>query len=130
MLETLRKSWTFLSLLLIFILLASLVFWPALAPPLGLTSLVTSVGMTVLFTFQKHWSSRQAGGNKQFARGLALDLLGLGLTISVAMYAGRLAGAYVGLRAGLWAGLTAGFAGGLLASWGVQTAWGRLTARV
>ncbi len=129
MLEILRKSWAFVSLLLIFALLASLVFWPAQARPLGLAVLVVSLGAAVLFTFQRHWQRRQAGGGKQFARNLALDLLGLGLTIGAAMYAGQLAGAYVGLRAGLWAGLVAGFACGFLAAWGVRFAWEYLAAR-
>jgi predicted MFS family arabinose efflux permease len=129
MLEILRKSWAFVSLLLIFALLASLVFCPALAQPMGAAVLVVSLGVTVLFTIQNHWQRRQAGGGKQFARNLALDLLGLGLTIGAAMYAGQLAGAYFGLRAGLWAGLLAGLAAGFLAAWVARFAWERLAAK-
>jgi len=129
MLEILRKSWAFISLLLIFALLASLFFWPALTQPVGVAVLAMSLGVTVLFTIQNHWQHRHSGSGKQFARSLALDLLGLGLTIGAAMYAGQLAGAYVGLRAGLWAGLVAGFACGFLAAWGIRFVWEWLTAR-
>ena len=130
MLETLRTSWAFVSLLLIFALLACLVFWPALAQPLGAAVLVMSLGMTVLFTIQNHWQHRRAGGGNQFIRDLALDLLGLGLTLGAAMYAGQLAGAYVGLRAGFWAGLAAGFVCGFLAAWGTRLVWKRLAVGV
>ena len=130
MFEILRKFWTFVSLLFIFALLACLVFWPALAQPLGAAILVMSLGVTVLFTTQNRWQHRRAGGGNQFIRDLALDLLGLGLTLGAAMYAGQLAGAYVGLRAGFWAGLAAGFVCGFLAAWGTRLVWQQLAVRI
>jgi hypothetical protein len=132
MVETLRKSWGILSLLLLLVLLASLVFRPALARPLGTAILVVSLGVTVFFTVQQNWQACHQAGEEsgQFIRHVALDLLGLGLALGTAMYAGQLAGTYVGLCVGLWAGLAAGFAASFLAAWGMRIAWERLAAKV
>lgn len=115
-------------LLLLLALLASMFFWPNVAPLISIALLVISIGMTLFLTAQKHWQTyRKAEYTREKAlRNLILDLLGLLLTMGTAIYVGGLAGGYFGVRTGLWFGLLAGFAGGFLAAWLVRSTWGKL----
>ena len=123
-----RSFLTSISLLLLLALIASMFLWPGITPWLSLTILVFGVGTTIFLTVQKHLQSycQAECTREKMVRNLALDFLGLLLTLGAAMYAGGVAGGYLGLRAGFWFGLLAGFAGGFLATWGMRSAWGRL----
>lgn len=119
-----------ISILLLSALIASVIFRLNITPSISLTLLTISFGMAIFFIIQKHWKSYQQAEctNEKMIRNLALDIIGLLLTMGVAMYVGRLAGVYFGLRSGFWFGLIAGFLGGFGAAWAVRSAWGRLVA--
>jgi len=87
--------------------------------------------MPIYLAAQKHWQrfNQAECTREKMIRNLALDIIGLLLTLSAAMYVGRLAGGYFGLRAGFWFGLMAGFLGGFVAAWAVRSVWGRFTSR-
>ena len=109
-------------------LLTSLFFWQSFTPLISVTLLITSVGIAIFLTTQKHWLSYQQAEctREKMVHNMFFDLLGLLLTMGAAMYAGRLAGGYFGIRNGFWIGLLAGFAGGFLAAWTARSVWGRL----
>ena len=121
-------------------------FWPALSSSLGLAVLILAVGIAILFTIRKHWNSYQAGvlSRTQLTRNIAIDVLGIFITISLISLLGGLAGQYVGFLAGnaaevRWPGVGAvvgiivaiisafvvGFGVRLLMGW----TWGRLSTR-
>ena len=128
MLKFLQKHQALIAITLILAFLATFLFAPALIQMISLVMLVTSIGMTIAFIFQRHWLSYQQAEftREKMTRNLSLDLLGLLFTIGAALYAGRFAGSYFGIRAGMWAGLIAGFAGGFLAAWMVRSVWGKM----
>lgn len=119
-----------ISAFLLSALLASMFFWPHLTPWLSLALLLVGLGMPIFFAVQKHWQKfNQAECTREkMVRNLGFDLLGLLLTMGVAMYAGRLAGGYLGLHAGFWIGLLAGFLGGFLGAWMARSVWGKLVS--
>ena len=132
MLTTIQKHAPIISILLLIALLATLFFYPAASRVLSTIVIVFGIGTAIILTVQKHWQTYQNTEytREKMIRNLALDLLGLALTMGAAMYAGRLAGGYFGIRAGLWAGLFAGFAGGFAAAWAVRSVWGRVSGVV
>jgi len=142
----LKKYWPYLSLILIIALLASLFFWPALSSPLGMTVLVLAVGIAIVFTVRRHWNAYKNGEltRAKLARNIAIDVLGILITISLISFLGGLAGQYVGFLAGnaaevRWPGVGAvvgiitailsafvvGFGVRILMGW----TWGRLSAK-
>jgi len=124
----LRTLLRFIPLLLLIALVASLFFWPNIAPWISIAMLALSISLAIFLSARKHWQAYQQAEctREKMVRNLLLDLLGFLLMMGAAMYAGRIVGEYLGLRAGIWAGLMAGFAGGFLAAWVVRFAWGRV----
>ena len=118
----------FFSIILVIVSMGILITWPVLSRPASILILLTSIGMAITVTAQKCWQDYQQAEctREKMIRNLALDLLGLLLTMGAAMYIGRLAGGYFGIRAGSWIGLFAGFLSGFLAAWLVRSIWGRL----
>ena len=146
MINFLQKHWPYLSLILIIALLASLFFWPALSSPLGMAVLVLAVGIAIVFTVRRHWNAYKNGEltRTQLTRKIAVDVLGILITISLISFLGGLAGQYVGFLAGnaaevRWPGVGAvvgiiaailsafvvGFGVRFLMGW----TWGRLSTR-
>lgn len=134
MVNALGKYWPLISIALFLVLLAGLFFWPTQARPISQGILALSILLAVAFTSLKHWEAYQAGrlNRTQLARGLSLELLGLFLTMAVAMLAGSLASNWVAARLGPWPGLlaallAAGLAG-FLSALGLRRLWGILIA--
>ena len=146
MINFLQKHWPYLSLILIIALLASLFFWPALSSPLGMAVLVLAVGIAIVFTVRRHWNAYKNGEltRTQLTRKIAVDVLGILITISLISFLGGLAGQYVGFLAGnaaevRWPGVGAvvgiiaatlsafvvGFGVRMLMGW----TWGRLSIK-
>jgi hypothetical protein len=146
MLKHIEKHWPTVSILLLFALLACLLFWPGISRPLGLTALLLSFVAGLTFATQKHVRAWRRGqlDRAGLLRNLAVELSGILLTFAVvwlivgrvARSAGLLAGnaiesywpgmgAGLGLLAGLLTGLLLGIGFGLL----VQSTWGRLVKR-
>ena len=128
MLKHVKFFRTLIAIVLTLALLATFLFLPVFMQLVSVLMLLVSIGMTISFTAQKHWQSYQQAEctREKMIRNLALDILGMFLTLGAAMYAGRLAGTYFGLRVGFWLGILAGFIGGFLAAWAVRSVWGRI----
>ena len=122
----------FFSIILVIVSMGILITWPVLSRQASMLILVTSIGMAITVTTQKHWQAYQQAEctREKLIRNLALDLLGLLLTMGAALYMGRLAGGYFGIRVGFWVGLFAGFLVGFLAAWVIRSIWGRLVALI
>ena len=102
MFSFIQKYWPFVSLILISLLLASLFFWPALSSPLGMIVLVLAVGIAIIFTVRRHWNAYKNDEltRTQLTRNIAVDVLGIFITISIISFLGGLVGQYVGFLAG------------------------------
>ena len=146
MINIIQKFWPFVSLVLIIILLVSLLFWPVSSRPLGLAVLVLAIGIAILFTIRKHWNAYQAGvlSRTQLTRNIAVDVLGIFITISIISFLGGLAGQYVGFLAGNAAevrwpgvgavvGIIAAILSAFVVGYGVRllvgSTWGRFSTR-
>ena len=130
MIELLQKQRILVSIVLVLIVIATILFSPVYLRFMSIVLLLLSISIAILYIFQKHWESYQKAEctREKMVHNLALDILGLILTIGSAMYIGRLAGGYFGLRSGFWFGLIVGFLGGFVAAWAVRSVWGRLFA--
>lgn len=146
MLEKLEKTWPAISVLFTLAILASLLFLPRAARPLGLAVMVLGPGLAVFFTVRRHAQAHRRGEitRPALARRAALDVTGLLLTLAAVIPAGAAAGSVagraawaaaevrwpgwgvaVGVLTGLLAGAAAGGGAGLLARW----TWGRLAGK-
>jgi len=128
MLENLKKPRTLIAISLALTLLISVFYFPTFAQYVSMLFLLVSIGMATILLFKKHWETYQQAEctREKMIRNLSLDIIGFTLTMTAAMYVGRLAGGYVGLHSGFWIGLLAGFLGGFAAAWVVRSVWGRL----
>jgi hypothetical protein len=146
MLATFERRRAIISILLIFALLACLLFRPGVSRPLGLVVVLISVGMAITFTVQKHIRAWQKGqiDRPTMIRNIVVEVLGVLITITaVLLVAGKVAqvvgmaaggaiesqwpgaGMPLGILSGLLAGILVGIGIGLL----VQLTWGRLVKR-
>jgi hypothetical protein len=141
MLKLLEKYVHLISILLLVILLVTLLFYPATTQKLAILVLVFGLGSAILFTIHSNWGTKQNDEpfgsaqdrltNAQFARNTAIDLLGLALTMGVAMWLGALAALSVnsagaGQVWGLLAGMVVSFGAALV----VGKVWGRAADRL
>ena len=127
---------------LLVLLIFSSVLYPASSPAFSIAVLTISIGIAIIYTIHRNWEIHQqalepeksnGAARKQFIRNTILDLLGLALTMGVAIWLGRWAGGYAGQAvgitstalsarvAGILAAMLAGFAGALI----VGRVWGR-----
>lgn len=129
MISFLQKTWPFISLAFLLAFIASVIFYPAGSSWLSIILLLSSLGMALFFTIQKHISPYKEGRitRSKFARNFLLDILGFLLAIAAASYLGGMAGLWLGTSFGLWAGLVASIAIAFLAAWSVRKVWGRIT---
>ena len=121
----------FLFAVVLFTLLIDIIIFKQFSLHLiSIAIIAVGIGTAVVLSLQKHWQTYQQAEytREKMIRNMALDLVGLLLTMGVAMYAGWLAGGYFGLRVGFWHGMIAGFLGGFGAAWVVRSIWGRLVA--
>ncbi len=144
MIKNIEKSWPFVSILLILVILASLFFWPAANAALAGAALVLSLGMAIVFIVRRRLQSRREGHSDRrgLVRGLGLDLAGLALTLLATLLAAGKAAAYVGgiagsaaesawpgtgIVLGILSGLLAAVLTGMVVGFLVQRLWGLLT---
>lgn len=143
MIKTLEKHWLFISILFVAAILASLFFWPAISRPLGMFILIVSVVMVIVFAVWQRIRDYRGGriDNLGLLRNVAIDLLGILLVMTIAVFSGRLAGTlavqaasgWAAVRwsgnevsAGVLAGIATALAVGLCVGWVVQSLWSRL----
>ncbi len=140
-----------ISILLLITLLVALFLYPNSSSVFSMIILTISIGAAIIFTVHRDWETLQqaqepeksnGAAKNQFIRNTFLDLLGLALTMGVAIWLGHFvglsvnsAGSYAGqavgmeagqtwgLIAGIVVGMGAGFAGALIAG----RAWGRVS---
>jgi hypothetical protein len=127
MLKTLKKSWPFISIVLLIALVVSVFTYPSASGWLSVILLVSSLGMAVFFITQKHLPPYKQGQltRVKFTRNILLDILGLLLTIGAASYLGGMAGVWAS-NYGLWTGFAVGMVIGFAGALGVRSAWGRM----
>jgi len=128
MLKRLEKHRMLISIVLTAVALTTLLFWPAYSRQISKVIFLTSISMAIAFIARNHWQAylQAECTSEKMARNLSLDIIGLLLTMSTAIFAGGKVGQWAGVRAGLWAGLLEGFAVGFLAAWVVRLAWGKV----
>ena len=75
-------------ILLLFALLASVFFLPKVTPSISFALLTMSLGLSIFLVIHKHWKAYQQAEctREKTIRNLALDLLGLLITMGAAMY--------------------------------------------
>jgi hypothetical protein len=136
MIRTLKKSWLYISILLILALVASLLFWKSAARWVAIVLIGLSIIVALVFATHKHVQARKEDqiSNSVMWRNILVD--GLGVLISMAaviLVAGRIAvlvarfamnawGLVAGILAALAVGLVVGFGVNLLIRW----IWGLL----
>jgi hypothetical protein len=132
MIQILKKNAPIISISLVFILLVVLIFQQDSAQMLSTVILVFGIGMAILFTIHGNWETKQSDEltNAQFARNIAIDLLGLALIMLSAMWLGRMAGNYAGETWGMVAGIVSGIVVGFGAALVVGKLWGRVSDRL
>ncbi len=123
------------SIILLFLLIALIVALFFNQNFIGLLStilIIFAVGTAAVFTIYDNWETKQNDSltNAQFARNTFIDLLGLALTMSVAMWLGASAALSVnsagaGQVWGLLAGIVVSFGAALV----VGKVWGRVSYR-
>jgi hypothetical protein len=135
MLRLLQKHTIVISILLLITLFITLFLYPNSSSTFSILILIISIGAAIIFTVHRNWEAKQSNEltNTQFTCNTFLDLLGLALTMGVAIWLGRWAGGYAGqavgikiglgrgMIAGIFVGMGAGFAGALV----VGRVWGR-----
>ena len=123
MISFLRRYFPFISIALLAALIASLFYYPSVSSEIGIVLLILSLGMALVFTYQKHIGSYKRGeiARLQFTRNILLDSLGLLLTFAATAYIGGMAGTRLGASDGVAAGLIAGIGSAFLAAWLVRT---------
>jgi len=92
-LNLLQKYAPIISISLLIILLVALIFQLGSAQTLSTLMIAFGLGTAILFTVYGNWETKKNDEltNAQFARNVAIDLLGLALIMLSAMWLGRMA---------------------------------------
>jgi uncharacterized membrane protein YoaK (UPF0700 family) len=79
MFKTLEKYWSIISILLLLILIACLLFWPGVSHPLALGMLLVSIVMGITFSVQKHVRAHRKGqlDRPALVRNLVVEISGM-----------------------------------------------------
>ncbi len=132
MLKTLQKHAPTISILLLVVLLVALLFYPASSSIISTVMIVFGIGAAIAFVVHGNWEKHKEGelSKANFLRNTVLDLLGLALTMGVAMWLGRLAGGYAGQNWGMLAAIVVGIAVGFGVALLVHKLWGKITKQM
>ena len=123
----LQKYASIILLSFLIALIVALFFSQGFVALLSTVLVVFAVGTATIFTIYSNWKTKQndALTNAQFARNTTVDLLGLVLTLFIAMWLGRMAGGYAGETWGMFVGIVAAMAVGFIAAFFVGKLWGK-----
>ena len=117
MIKKLEKTWPFISIPLIFVLVASLFYWKSATRVMSMILIGLSVVVALVFVIQKQfWVQKQ--GKISLAvmwHNIIVDVLGIFITMAAVILVACKAGAYVGQAAGRVWGETAGILSSLTA---------------
>ena len=131
MIAFLESRWTSISLLLLLILLAVLIFMPSLSGVFSIAALLVSLGMAIVFIVHRQMKSHRSGkiNRAGMLRNIAFEIFGLFFTIALAfLIVGRLIET-MNLSSGLWEmgiAIVLSLLIGLVIGWLVKVTWGKL----
>jgi hypothetical protein len=143
MLKRIEKSWPFISLSLLAVILAFQFFWPTNIRPLSLIVMGIGLAAMTAFTVQRHLPAYQEKKSERQAliRNILADIFVALFTMALAILPGGRAGVYAGqiigreaeairigwgVPASILAGVLAGLAVGFCVGWMMQRIWKRL----
>ena len=121
-----------ISILLLIALIIALLLAPNAMQILSAVIIVFGIGTAIFFTVQNNQEKKEenALSQNEFLRNTFLDLLGLALTMGLAIFFGRVAGSYAGQNWGIFAGIIAGMAVGFGVGFFAQKGWGKVAERM
>ena len=127
----LEKYWLFITIPLLLILLAVLIFIPSMSGTISVAVLLISLGTAIVFIVRRQLKSYRSGkiNRAGVLRNIFIEVVGLLLTIALAfLIVGRLIET-MNLSSGLWEIGIAIFLSlliGLVIGWLVKVTWGKL----
>jgi len=83
MINNLEKYWPFISILLLLILLAILIFMPSMSGTISVAALLVSLGMAIVFIVRRQLNNYRSGKTNRagMLREIAVEIFGLLITI-------------------------------------------------
>ena len=134
MLNILEKYWPFISIPLLIILLAILIFVPSIAGAFSIAALLVSLGMAIVFIVRRQLKSYRSGKiNRAGVLGnIFVEVVGLLLTITLAFLIVASLIETMNLSSGLWEmgiAIALSLLIGLVIGWLVKVTWGRLATQ-
>ena len=126
-----ESRWKIISILLVLILFAVLIFMPSISGAFSIAALLISIGLAIVFIVHRQMKSYRSGkiSRAEMLRNLFVEIFGLLFTIMLAfLIVGRVI-EMLNPSSGLW---EMGFAIvlslliGLLIGWLVKVTWGKL----
>jgi TRAP-type uncharacterized transport system fused permease subunit len=130
----LEKHWLFISIPLLLILLAVLIFMPSMSDAFSIAALLVSLGTAIVFIVHRQMKSHRSGKiNRAGAlRNIFVKVVGVLLTITLAfLIVGRVI-EMMSPSSGLWEmgiAIALSLLIGLVIGWLVKVAWGRLATQ-
>ena len=131
MIKFLEKFWLFISILLLLILLAVLIFMPSMSGAFSIAMLLVSLGMAIVFIVRRQLKSHRSGkiNRARMLRNIIVEIFGLLFTIALAfLIVGRVI-EMMNPSSGLWEmgiAIALSLLIGLVIGWLVKVTWGRL----
>ncbi len=133
MIQILEKSWRFISILLVLVLVSALSFMPSNAGAFSIIMLVLSIGMATVFIVRRQLQAYHAGeiNRAGLIRNIVVEIIGLLLTIMLAALIVRSVAETMNPSSD-WMGTIIAVALsiliGMVIGWLVKVTWGRLAA--
>jgi hypothetical protein len=130
----LEKHWLFISIPLLLILLAILIFVPSMSGAFSVAALLVSLGMAIVFIVRRQLKSYRSGkiNRAGMLRNIIVEIFGLLLTIALAFFVVRRLIELVNPSSGLWEmgiAIALSLLIGLVIGWLVKVTWGRLATQ-
>ncbi|MGA7604712.1 MAG: hypothetical protein WCA79_02215 [Anaerolineales bacterium] len=132
MIAFLESRWKIISILLVLILLAVLIFMPSISGTFSVFALLVSLGMAIAFIVRRQLKSYRSGkiNRAGMLRNITVEIFGLLFTIALAFLIVRRFIETMNLSSGLWEmgiAIALSLLIGLVIGWLVKVTWGRLT---
>jgi len=120
-----------ISILLVLILLAVLIFMPSMSGAFSTAALSVSLGMAIVFIVRRQMKSYRSGkiNRARTLRNIAVEIFGLLFTIALAFFIVRRVIEVMNPSSGLWEmgiAIALSLLIGLVIGWLIRVTWGRL----
>jgi hypothetical protein len=134
MFKTLESHWLFISLLLLLILLAVLIFMPSMSGAFSIAALLVSLSMAIAFIIRRQMKSYRSGKTDRagMLRNIFVEIFGLLFTIALAFLIVASLIETMNLSSGLWEtgiAIALSLLIGLVIGWLIKVTWGRLATQ-